>query len=650
MGFLEYSNRTHSNIIPQEEFEELTQQVFGVIATNLSKSLGPLGSSATILDGMMTEATKDGYAILKKYRFHNRYKKMIYNLIMAPCTRVNNTVGDATTTVICLTNALFNRYKSLKNHLDTLYRLPRHFLKAWDEVVDELVKNVKMNAKPIDPEDWDTIYNIAYVVSNGNEEISRNIADTYKEAKTPNIKQKDSPTNKSYIEPISGFDFPAHLITDAYARNEDLSAKEHDIAVMILDHKLEMDFLDSLIIPLNEVFRAQGKKLLILAPYYDKLMIDTKVNSYMLKEVRQTGTFNLILGQFDLGDVNHNHQMEDLAVILRTKVLSATMIKDMSESVTQNGSDWFVDNILEDETDPLYRTVGFAASALLTCTAGCIFNVTDIESDQRYQDTLRRAEVDLELAKHEVPNERQSYAHKIYEANNRIMQLKMKNYTYYVGADSLLQKQIIWDSIDDVIKCVRSAIKFGIVPGCQLTLIRACEYLVSSIVEWPITDPDVLDNMDMHTRLKVEITSIIHAALQDVYSLVLHGANGLGMVKLQPGWDHVQENAFKDLTPEDVEKLSEESKTNLINKASEKIRNDARRHAQKVIRESMDTMTVFDVETLDFSDKIITSAETDMMVMTAASELVKILISGNQCIFLDADVNESHQEEVEMYV
>ena len=46
---------------------------------------------------------------------------------------------------------------------------------------------------------------------------------------------------------------------------------------------------------------------------------------------------------------------------------------------------------------------------------------------------------------------------------------------------------------------------------------------------------------------------------------------------------------------------------------------------------------------------IITSAETDIMVLTAASELIKILTSGNQCIFLDSEVNMSHQDDVTVY-
>ena len=117
MGFMEYANYHQCNIIPQEEFEELVTEVFGVIATNISRSLGPLGSSATILNGMMTEATKDGYSILSNYRFNNRYKRLVLNLIKAPCTKMNNTVGDGTTTVIALTNALFEIFRSQENKL-----------------------------------------------------------------------------------------------------------------------------------------------------------------------------------------------------------------------------------------------------------------------------------------------------------------------------------------------------------------------------------------------------------------------------------------------------------------------------------------------------------------------------------------------------
>lgn len=108
MEFMKYSNEHQVNIIPKDGYEELVHDVFNIIASNMAKSLGPLGSSSMIIDGMSTEATKDGFAILKNIRFHNRYKRLVYNLIKAPCTRLNNSVGDGTTTAIVFANNLFS--------------------------------------------------------------------------------------------------------------------------------------------------------------------------------------------------------------------------------------------------------------------------------------------------------------------------------------------------------------------------------------------------------------------------------------------------------------------------------------------------------------------------------------------------------------
>lgn len=617
MNFLEYSNQTQSNIIPEKEFKELTQEVFNVIATNLSRSLGPLGSSATILDGLYTEATKDGFSILNKYCFHNRYKKMIYNLIKAPCSKMNNTVGDGTTTAIALTNAMFNRYQSRRGNIETLYRLPRQFANAWDEVIEDVIKRVKEKAKTISSDNYDEIYNIAYVTSNGNAEISKNIADTYKIAKSPAIKEKDSPTNKSYISAINGFDFPANLISDAFVRNEDLSVTESNVVVMIFDYKIETDLFKNLIAPIDAVIRAQGKKLLVLAPYYDVYMCDTIVNQYISHQFR-SGGISLILAQYAIGKLN-KHQLADLAVILRTKVLNQEMVKGILEEMPHIDPDTMMEKIFNDPEYQFYRIIGQASSAMMTCNAGSIFQVTDIESDEKYQEVLNRAKHDLEEIKSTVDYEKQSYADKIYEANTRVLQLQMQNFIYYIGADSDLQKQILWDAVDDVIKCVRSAIRSGIVPGCQLTIVKACDEAINEILG---TEPK--EEYSKEDLLKIEIYGLIENAIIDVYSLILNGPRGDGILKLIDGWDSIDKEYIQEFKDKTIA------------------------YSGKLIKESIEVGKVFDLESLEFNDRIITSAETDTMVLTAASELIKILINGNQCIVSDAAINETETHEITM--
>lgn len=588
MKCMEYSNANHINIIPQDAFEELVQEVFNVIASNITKSLGPLGSSATIFDGTIVEATKDGYHILDKYIFHNRYKKMIYNLIKTPCTKMNNTVGDGTTTAIALTNEMYQLYKAREADIKALYRLPREFTTAWNMIVDQIISKVNGMATSISSDDYDTIYKLAYISSNGNAEIADAIAKTYQECNSPMIKMKDSPTNKSYIEAIDGFEFPSNAIDVAYVRNQDLTATEKYVATMIFDHKIETDEFNAVIAPINEVLRAQGKKLIIMAPEYDSYMLESTVKMHANMEFQKYRKLNLILTQYRTGKLNP-YQKEDLAVVLRSVVVNQNLAAMLTDAIQSSNVDQVVED-MESKDSPLYRCIGTANSVLLSVENGCIFKVSNLDTDETYQETLKWAQHDLQEIMDHINFEQKSYSAKIYNANARISQLLMKNYIYYIGADSELQKQILHDAVDDVIKCVRSAIKNGIVPGCQISIIKACN--------------EIEYNGNMLIK---SIIDLIRDACINTYIRVLTGPNGDGL------------DFLEDIAPRDI------------------------------VQASIKRSEVFDLESGDFTDGIITSAETDTMVLTAASELIKILTSGNQCIFLDAEVNSSHQDAVEVY-
>lgn len=620
MEFLKYSNEKHVNVIPKEEFSSLSQEVFNTIAFNLAKSLGPLGSSTTVFDGLYTSATKDGYSILKSMKFHNRYKNMIYNLIKVPCTKLNNQVGDGTTSVVVLTDLLFRKYQEGKNIIDTYYRLPRSFINTWDSVIQSTIDKINHYATPLDSSDYDKIYNLSYVASNGNHEISKNIADTYQAIPSPSIKLKNSPTNKSYITPIIGFEFPTNLIDEGYARNEDLSVELKDIAVMLLDHKIESDFCQNVIIPINEALKAKGMKLLIIAPSYDALLVSTTLHKYMNIEYQKYRELNLILTQYVMGKLDEN-QLNDLAIILRANVVTQDVAKSLEDVVTQlsDGSRYeLVEEIMDDPTSEYFRLIGRCDSVLTSCTNGSIFRAKDIEMEERYQDALRVAEKELNDIKSNTEYEKQSFAYDIAKIQTRITQLKMKNFIYYIGADSALQSNIIYDSVEDVVKAVQSAIRSGTIPGCQLSIIRACYEQIEEISKTEtITD---------ELKLRQAILEIILNATFNLYNIVLMGPERSGILKTIPRWQFTT-------TEGEAELIKEEEKKRW-----------------GIINESIKRNQVYDLETLEYNDKIITSCETDTSILIAAGELIKLLISGNQCIFLDAEVNDNHNETIEAYV
>ena len=617
MDFLKYANENQINVIPKENFSKLTEETFKVISSNLAKSLGPLGSSTTIFDGTNTSATKDGYSILKSMKFKNVYKSMLYNLIKTPCTKLNNLVGDGTTSVVVLTSLLFEKYQERNNSISSLYRLPRQFIHEWDDVIKSLIEKITSYAIPVNSSDYERIYNLSYVASNGNHEISDNIAKAYSETEAPNIKLKSSPTNKSYISPVIGFEFPANLIDQIYAKNEDLSSELKDIYTITLDYKVESDFCNTVLFPLDEIFRNKGKKLLVIAPSYDALLANTTLQRYVEFQYQRHHDINLILTQYAQGKLDEN-QLLDLCVILRSKLVTQEIGNSLKEHIStlSDGEKYdFFDNT--DDTDhPFHGIIGRCDNVVSSCTNGSIFRPINIFSDERYQETLRVAENALAEAKSTTDYEKQNYAFKVSKAKARINQLQMKNYVYYIGADSSLQANIIHDAVEDVVKAVSSAVKSGIVPGCQLSIIKATKELLDELSE---------DNTDSSLLRKAILEIILHA-LYTLYNLILIGPDRLGILKTIPRWQYT--------TPEGMDELRKEEE----NKRWE------------IIETSVKDNRVFDLETLSYSDSIITSAETDTAILLAASELIKLLISGNQCVYLDASIDNTTDTTVDAFV
>ena len=614
-GLLTYSNEKNINVIPKEAFEKALSSTFQTISENISKSLGPLGSSATILDGLRPEATKDGFAILKNYRFTNRYKRMFFNLIKTPCERLNNSVGDGTTTSIVLTNYLFQIYENKKKYLSTLYRLPKTFVSIWDSLIGEIIERVESFAKPISNDD---IFHIAYISSNGNKEVSETIAGIYRECSSPVIREKDSPTNKTYVKAIHGYELPMNLVSDAYIRNEDLSVDEEDFVVLIFDYKIETDFCSKVIFPAADVFRAMGKKLLVMAPAYDKYLVETQLQNYQSGEFQRFRQFSLLIGQWDGGKVK-KYQVEDFAVLVNGTLIDQEKEKVILKEFNRiDNVDRFVHDCLDGKIPELENLFGKVEKATMSCVSGSTFIPFDVEKNSRYQELLRSVKKDLEEEKSVTIAEETAYSVDLYEIQSRINRLEMRNYIYYIGADSTLQKKILWDQVEDVIKCVSSSVQHGCLPGCQLSIIKAATEISHEI----LSNAEDFEKLCSFDKLKLMILSIVIDAVIATYVTILDGPEHTGILKMIDNW-----YSYKAEDLEKVQKLIKEKR-------------------DQIVKESIEKNCVFDLESLEFNPNIITSAETDKLVLLAASELVKILISGTQCIYLDADVNNSEIQDL----
>ena len=641
MGLLDYASKTSANVLPKEAFETLVTEVFTTISEILERSLGPLGSSTLILDGSGNSATKDGFAIFKNLKFQNRFKAMIYNLIKAPCTKLNNTVGDGTTTAIVLTKLLFDQYQKNKNEIESYFRLPRTFTTIWDKTISELCELIHTYATPLSRIndqgfDKDDIYNLAYVISNGNDDISHTIASIYSESISPVIKIKNSPTNECYVESIRGFEFPANLIDEAFARNEDLSTIEKDIHVLIFGLKVDADIFEKIIVPMNDVYRADNKKLLVLSPSYDELVANTTMKTYINQEFRtNNGKLNLILTQYQYAKLADD-QEEDLAAILNCKVINyddaQQLISTLEKMNDMEVYEFFIgDGTGKDEPFSEFQMIGKAPSAQLSVTNGSIFSDVVTDGNLKYQRRISEIGTELERLVGSIDADKRNYSLEISKLRSRLAQLRMESYIYYVGADSSLQANVIYDSVDDVIKGVGSAVKFGVVPGCQLSIMKACIELESYYRDKiDIVDPtNLIDatTQKNNNKLHLLILQMIEAAVIALYFIILRGPNKDGIAKILPDYELI--SSISHVLP-----------------AGKSLGEKANDRFEEILRASLQSNMVFDVDRLYNNPHIVTSVETDISVLTAASELIKLLISGNQCLYFDMMLNQT--EEVDM--
>ena len=127
---------------------------------------------------LVANYSKDGRKCLEHILYNNPIELSIQTQLKDIATHVDKEVGDGTTSATILSNAVFKQLCAAevageyKN--STPYTINRDFQKAVTAIQDK----IKSHGREFTLED---VYNIAYVSTNGNEEVAENLRDIYAE-------------------------------------------------------------------------------------------------------------------------------------------------------------------------------------------------------------------------------------------------------------------------------------------------------------------------------------------------------------------------------------------------------------------------------------------------------------------------------------
>ena len=612
------------NVVTETEFKNRMVEIFDMLYRALKHTAGPYGSGTLIEKLGDYYMTKDGFSVLKHIHFNNATDNAIMDLILTISHQMVMKVGDGSTTAILAAKEFLDKV----NESDVLSKVrPRDFIQMMQKLINDLSKTIEANAIEVTDDNFiEVVENIARVATNDNEELTGYIKEIYEKAgKDVKINKKVSSTiDSSYSITEDAFYINGKYLDKIYCNNDNDSCELEKPAIILCDFTLEdkhWPMIQMFMQYLNQL--KPESRVLVVAPYYDNYIGDRiradviKFRKYYQNEMKQAGAipYPLVFGAcpFIRGAVD-KYIYDDLAPFLgcqivnpvtseeflgKIKEYAAAMQKEHEEQVAYNNtimmmqqegrSNEDIDKVPKPEqtgnADKIYQEAMQLFSTFIGTCDKVVMNNKTIEcsgftnKDQAmYELHVNDAKALLNKEYEQVENSR--YVHKEYLfAMERLAHLACKSATIEVGGNTPLEKSMNMDALDDAIKACESAVKYGYYYGNNLAIFHA---------------------LAMWRR------------------------------------DHMNENGEENTDSAEFQtiKLLQEAFTSVIstiysNKDEKFTYDEVRTILGRVMLEGN---CCFDLNTEQYSDKIINSVRTDIEILRGAISIVGTIMSANQYI------------------
>lgn len=203
-----------SNVVSEEKLRKVQKDTLELLANYLRKSFGPYGSNTTMGNvGYAVEYTKDGKSILERISFMGVIENCIRQDIWTITKEVVKQVGDGTTSAVLLSEEVFKGLLEL-NIDKQPYQIIRDFKQTVEKISDIILSNKKEMT-------LDQVYDIAYLSTNGNEEIANNIRYIYETYGMDTfIDVGISLGEETVIKEMDGMNLETGISNSAYINNE----------------------------------------------------------------------------------------------------------------------------------------------------------------------------------------------------------------------------------------------------------------------------------------------------------------------------------------------------------------------------------------------------------------------------------------------
>ena len=601
------------NVLSQEDFQKRAGEIFKILNEVLSRSLGAYGAPTIISNYPYTHSTKDGYTIANNIRFDHisgeSVDRVIAGMAMDICARLNYAVGDGTTSAIVATASIYKAMQESKKDFSSIR--PRHLLHIFDVIKDKVIEIIERDKTMIEDKDMvEIIKNIVSVSSNNDTEIVDIITNIYEDLRYPAIRSEKSDSAGLTYEIIKGYNIDVRLGDFIYVNTDSKRAEYTNAEVLIYDHQIRRDTYLRILKPLSHILAQLGRHLICIATSYEENALRTIISTDLKEEFEIHKDISLVICSTAYRTKLEQQKLQDLAMLCNTTIITREMDEAMVEEVETTPIYKIINlskreieglrtiagdeeeeqqvRIIEDkvgniptEADNYLLRLGFVDTVSIG-EKSSFFKPTHYNEDL-YKKALDEASNNIQnvLTQYKMLG---TYTVEVQEAKARYTALNMKSAIIYVGGDSDLSRGYRMDAVDDAIRAAESAFEYGYVPGCNLSITAALEEITNDCLVKMGEDAS-----DEDYKLMYDISKILSEGFKTIYRTVLRNK-----------FTH-EKDSFLDL----------------------------------IIQKSMLSGKVYDLTTDKENEWIINSAKTDIEILTASVDLLKMLLTGNQVIMTD---------------
>lgn len=580
-----------TNIVKGKELRKVQQDTLHIIKDSLINTFGPNGSTTMIkkAPGEYAITTKDGHTVLSNLKFTGVIESTVAQEIQELTTHIVKTVGDGTTSAIILSSIIFDKLvdSELKGH-------PSAIITAFKDAVEEIIKEIsKRNDKMPTLED---IYNITLTSTNNNEEVATQLYNIYKEFgndvfidvgisndENTKLKYYNGTTLKAgYADPV--------MITNQTKGTAELPMPLIYIFRDPIDTPDMVNLMNSIIKqnivdPFNEHHNVNACiNTVIMAP---KISSDLTQTMHEIVMMMHQYKFPLLI----ITNIINEDVYEDLITLTGAKAINRYIDPELQKIDIENGKAPTIENII---------TFGGTTELIVSDAVSTKFirpaNMYKEDSNEytaEFNNLIKALEAELEMA-----YENNESVATIGRLKRRINSLKANMVEFLIGGVSVADRDSVRDLVEDAVKSLRSACQYGVGYGSNYEGYIASANLLEEQWKSGVMPLSVKSNTSDQTlpTLKEACIEIISDAYTNLLS-ILYEISG-----------------YSEHDIEDIFETMEE-----LNKP-------------------------LNIRTNSYDGKVLTSIESDKVILSTISKIVTLMYTSNQFLIPDPVFNKYIEE------